>query len=269
MSAVTRLVPKRLKDAVRVLLGEASIALHPDRFSCPVCNHRDVPFHPLPAYFFRELDRYQHVYSIFQFETLNLEYYSCSRCGASDRDRLYALYFKKVLSESTESLSLLDIAPADALTRYLKSRTELRVRTADLFMNNVDDKIDITNMDTYRDEQFDMFICSHVLEHVPDDLAAMRELHRVLRKGGWGIAMVPINLGLNEIHEDPSITDQGTRWKYFGQNDHVRMYSKSGFVERLKSVGLQVEQRGASYFGDAVFAEHGIHPRSVLYVVRK
>jgi len=190
-------------------------------------------------------------------------------CDASDRDRLYALYFQKVMAHHDTPETVLDIAPKTSLTRFLKRRANVVVRTADLFMDGVDDKVDVTDMHVYSDGQFDVFICSHVLEHVDDDRAAMRELFRVLKPGGWGIAMVPIALGLTEIHEDPSLKDTASRWKYFGQGDHVRMYSKSGFVERLTSVGFSVDQLGASFFGDDAFARHAIHPRSVLYVVRK
>ena len=89
-------------------------------------------------------------------------------------------------------------------------------------MPNVDDKIDVTNMTWSADGQFDAFVCSRVLEHVDDDIAAMKELHRVLKKGGWGIAMVPIHLGLQSVLHDPSTADDATRWKYFGQSDHVQ-----------------------------------------------
>ena len=79
----------------------------------------------------------------------------------------------------------------------------------------------------------------------------------------------PVSFGSDETYEDSTITDEGLRRKYFGQNDHVRMYSKRGFVERLESVGFVVNQYGIDYFGAEVFALNGIHPRSVLYIVNK
>jgi SAM-dependent methyltransferase len=274
MRQLKQLLPNRLKDSLKVLIGKASAVEEPARpsptgLSCPVCDARDIQMQPLPFHYFRELDRYQFVHSIFMSETMNLEHYLCSSCLASDRDRLYALYFKRVLAERSSQLTVLDIAPAAALTRFLRAQRELRIRTADLYMENVDDKVDITNMHQYADGQFDAFICSHVLEHIPNDLVAMRELFRVLKVGGWGIAMVPINLALTAILEDPSITDEPGRWKFFGQNDHVRMYSKQGFIERLSSVGFRVETLGQKDFGEDAFKRYAIHPRSVLYIVRK
>jgi SAM-dependent methyltransferase len=273
MSTLTRLLPPRLKDSLKVLLGRAdAVPLSQDPaevFACSVCGADRVTLQPVPWSGFRELDQHQHVYSVFQYETFNFEYYACARCKAADRDRLYALYFRRALERRTDPFSVLHIAPSSPLTVYLKTFPHIRLRTTDLYMRDVDDRLDITNMHAYADGQFDAFICSHVLEHIPDDIAAMRELHRVTKKGGWGIAMVPIHLGLPATHEDPSITDESGRWKYFGQNDHVRVYTKTTFVERLKSVGFLVEQLDRSYFGEEAFTRHGIHPRSVLYVVKK
>ena len=77
----------------------------------------------------------------------------------------------------------------------------------------------------YSEGQFDVFICSHVLEHIPDDRKAMQELYRILKPRGYGIAMVPINLKVEMTLEDPSLQIP-SRWKYFAQDDHVRMYAK-------------------------------------------
>jgi SAM-dependent methyltransferase len=233
-----------------------------------VCGSTAVPFSPLPFYFFRELDKHQHVHSIFQYETLNLEHYLCSHCGASDRERLCALYLGEAL-RGCSGRDVLHIAPGAAFDQWLRARENLRVVTADLYMAGVDDTVDLTNMSRYVDAQFDVFLCSHVLEHIQDDLAALRELHRVLKPGGWGIVLSPIHLGLSETFEDTSVRDAGSRWRYFGQDDHVRIYAKADFVKRLQSAGFGVEELDRSHFGDQVLRKHGLHPRSVLYVVRK
>jgi predicted SAM-dependent methyltransferase len=124
-------------------------------------------------------------------------------------------------------------------------------------------------MNIYEDNTFDFFICSHVLEHIQNDIKAMSELYRVLKPGGKCIAMVPIALSLEEDYENPEITTAEGRWKHFGQDDHVRMYSKSGFVNKLASTGFLVHQLDVNFFGYEIFDKHGIHPRSVLYVVEK
>jgi len=81
--------------------------------------------------------------------------------------------------------------------------------------------------------------------------------------------MVPINLAAQKMDEDPAVTDEAERWRRFGQNDHVRLYTKAGFVERIHDAGFKVHQYGQEHFGAAAFALHGITPRSLLYVVEK
>jgi SAM-dependent methyltransferase len=85
----------------------------------------------------------------------------------------------------------------------------------------------------FADETFDRVICSEVLEHIPDDVAAMAELARVLRRGGTMAVTVPrrgperINWALSrEYHEVPG--------------GHIRIYSRRVLEERLASVGLRV-----------------------------
>ncbi len=124
-------------------------------------------------------------------------------------------------------------------------------------------------MGIYADGSIGFFICSHVLEHVADDRRALAELYRVLKPGRRGILVVPIVLTITEIDEDPTITDPAERWRRFGQDDHVRLYSKQGFLARVRDAGFVVHQLDRAFFGAETFARHGITQQSVLYVVEK
>jgi predicted SAM-dependent methyltransferase len=263
-------VPWRIRKASKSLFSAVKENLKPPTgLHCPVCGTGNVTFLPLPSYYNEMRERYGSIHSDGLSETMNRRQYSCSKCHASDRDRLYALYFRQFVRDGGSLTNILDIAPQPALTQFLKTLGATNYRSADMTATGVDDRVDIQNMSIYADGQFQIFICSHVLEHVTNDLAAMRELYRVLAPGGWGICMVPINLGLSDVYENPDIVDEADRWKHFGQNDHVRVYSKAGFIARLQSVGFTVQQYDISKFGKDVFSRHGIHPNSVLYVARK
>jgi ubiquinone/menaquinone biosynthesis C-methylase UbiE len=108
---------------------------------------------------------------------------------------LYTLYINHKVNELVEgqTIKLLDIAPSPPLTKYLKKQGKLDIRTADLEMEDVDDHVDITDMQIYPDNSFDAFICSHVLEHIDNDVQAMKELHRVLKPGGSLILVDSLN----------------------------------------------------------------------------
>lgn len=167
-----------------------------------------------------------------------------------------------------KKLKLIDFAPSSPLSVFIKQLDNFHYRTADLFMKNVDDKIDICNM-TYESNSFDIFICSHVLEHVTDDNKAFSELFRILKPDGWGILMAPICLS---IDNDIEGIDNGTkeeRWKYYGQDDHVRLYSKDGFITKIKKHGFLVKELTSDFFGTDTFRIFGININSILYVVYK
>lgn len=262
-------IAKRI--AKRILLGETHAPAPVDNggeFSCSVCGAVGVGMDPLPMYYFAQAQKYKFVHNIFFSETINFLHYSCKICSASDRDRLYALYLEDYF-KNRNLINLLDIAPAFMLRSYIRKHSNVNYRSMDLMMDGVDDKLDITDMYTYKENQFDFFICSHVLEHIPNDIKAMSELHRVLKPGGKGIAMVPINLQLAETMEDPECTDIPTRWHLYGQDDHIRMYAKNNFIARLKSVGFTVEELDINYFGAELFKKFAIYPSSVLYIVSK
>jgi SAM-dependent methyltransferase len=242
------------------------------QFYCPVCEESVVQFSPLPDIYFRELEEHGSDLRIPDFETCNFAAYQCPHCGATDRDRLYALFMADRLpyADSARAVfNLLDIAPSRALSRCIKRKFHVRYRTADLMLKNVDDQVDITSMDCYPEGSFDAYICSHVLEHVKNDRKAMAELWRILKPGGWGIAMVPIHSGLKEIREDFTKVSPEERWKHFGQGDHVRVYSQDGFVARLQDAGFLIRRFGREHFGNEAMRRCGLSAASVLYVVEK
>jgi predicted SAM-dependent methyltransferase len=241
-------------------------------YRCPLCKNEFDHFNRLPDYYIEMLDKYQYVHPFFYSETFNYLKYSCPACGASDRNRLYALYFEKRFSEIAihkSAYNILDIAPDKNLSDWIKKYPFIQYRSLDLYMEGVDDKADITNLNIYEKDRFDIIICSHVLEHIVDDRKAMGEIFRVLKPNGFAIIMVPIMLTLHEDLENHEWTSEADRWKYYGQNDHVRMYSKGGFVKKLEKTGFKVLQLGIEYFGKETFLQNGIHRQSVLYIVEK
>ena len=142
----------------------------------------------------------------------------------------YGKVRENVLSPSTLSLERHRL-----LWLYLQRKTDF---TSDLYSPLADVKADICDL-PFEDEQFDVIFCNHVLEHIPDDTQAMRELYRVLSKGGWGIFQVPQELERAETFSDDTITDPKERARIFGQYDHVRIYGKDYF-DKLRSIGFEV-----------------------------
>ena len=201
---------------------------------------------------------------------LSVDAYTCSRCGASDRERIYALWIDQQLENKlfAKGTRTIHFAPEPALSRKLKGMEAFDYKTADLLMNDVDYKVDMMDM-PFDDESFDFFICSHVLEHVDSDDQAIKELYRITKPGGCGILMVPIILGLEKTVEDPSVKDEAGRWRLYGQGDHVRLYAHNDYVNKICLHGFRVEELGESFFGEGVFSTVGLTRTSILYVVTK
>lgn len=162
----------------------------------------------------------------------------CIHCNALERHRFVWLYFqhKTDLFDGRQK-KILHIAPEASLEPLLKARLGANYITADIEDPRAAVKMDITQIQ-YPDDSFDVIYCSHVLEHVPEDRKAMRELRRVLKPGGWAILLVPV-VG-DHTYEDPSITDPAERLKAFGLEDHVRQYGRD-YIDRLREAGFAVK----------------------------
>ena len=151
-------------------------------YRCPICGVGLRAFKPIWRSYTRKVEQFGYVHRHAELETFNREAFSCPKCDASDRDRLMAVFLDGVLPSLTSggNIRLTDFAPSDPLSRKLSGNPSIEYRTADLYRNDVQDRIDLTAI-SYPDASTDIFICSHMFEHIPDDRKAMRELYRILK----------------------------------------------------------------------------------------
>jgi len=156
-----------------------------------------------------------------------------------ERHRLLWLYLKSETSVFTNSLKVLHFAPEQAFYKRFRNIKNWDYTTTDLNSPIADVKADICDL-PFQENEFDLIICNHVLEHIPDDTKAMQELYRILKPGGMAILQVPYDADRDTTFEDDSITDPKERTRIFGQYDHVRVYGMDYF-EKLASIGFKVE----------------------------
>ena len=261
----------RFKEWTKTLKRQAQLNRYRGtQYRCPICAVTLRAFKPIWRSFWIDYQQYEYIRSPFAMETFNVGAFSCPACDAYDRERLTALYLDRAFRafDQQRRYRLVEFAPAHALYKMMNRYPFIAYRSADLLSNTADDRVDLTNC-PYADGSVDIFLCSHVLEHIDDDRKAMRELHRILGPDGFGIVLVPLFPDIDETNEDPAITTVEERWKYFGGGDHVRQYGKRDFVGRLAAAGFTVDQLGIDYFGKDAFRQAGIAENSVLYVVRK
>ena len=163
----------------------------------------------------------------------------CPGTLSLERHRLLWLYLQRKTTLLENKLKVLHIAPEQVFYSRFKRFNHWDYTTTDLYSPLADVKADICDL-PFIDGTFDLILCNHVLEHIPDDLKAMEELYRVLKKGGTLIAQVPLEAERSVTFEDNSITDKAKRTEIFGQYDHVRIYGKD-YYQRLESVGFKTE----------------------------
>jgi SAM-dependent methyltransferase len=237
-------------------------------YQCPICGIGLRAFRPMRKSYWGDIKKFEWIYHPSRMETFNAAAAYCPGCNASDRERLTALYLDETFRafDRQRTYSLIEFAPNEALSKMIKRHSIIAYRSADLSRKDVDERIDLTAMENYPDGSVDGILCSHILEHIPDDRAAMREICRVLRPDGFAVILVPLVVGVDETHEDPMIKTEALRWKYFGLGDHVRQYGKRDFLDRLAAAGLRVEQLGIEHFGAQVLRRAGVAANSVLYV---
>lgn len=166
------------------------------------------------------------------------DHFECARCGSTDRERHLLAYMRASgVWDGMSGKALLQFAPEARLTPLLSSAGLAKHVRGDLYPQEpAVEKIDMLGI-PYADASFDLVMANHVLEHVDDDLAALRELYRVLKPGGLAILQTPYCQLLHRTISDPGVTEPGQRLQLYGQEDHTRLYGRDIF-DRFTSVGF-------------------------------
>ena len=159
-----------------------------------------------------------------------------------ERHRLMWLFLKDNTNffTATKKFKVLHIAPEQCFLDIFRKQQNLNYITSDLESPIADVKADICDL-PFKENEFDVVFCNHVLEHISNDTKAIQELYRVLKPGGFGIFQIPQDLSKAITFEDSTITDRKERAKLFGQYDHLRVYGRDYF-NKLRSIGFKVDE---------------------------
>lgn len=197
----------------------------------------------------------------------------CPNCLSLERHRLLWLWLVRESDIGRGAMALprlLHIAPEVALMRKFKkmyASTPDRYVTADLESPLADMHFDVQQI-PLEAESFDAIICNHIMEHVEDDGKALSELYRIMRRGGWGVILSPVELEREHTFEDDTITDPAERTRIFGQYDHRRIYGRD-YAKRLEEAGFEVYECDYANFIPAKEKELYALTDELLYIVRK
>lgn len=191
---------------------------------------------------------------------------SCHSCDSLERQRLLALLLGAFGKQATLGRTLLDVAPSRQMSRLVRELNPDGYLGVDFDPKADGRLVDVVASLTdlpLPDASVGLLVCYHVLEHVPDDLAAMREIARVLPPGGAALVQVPWRPGPTD--EDPTASPQ-ERLRRFGQADHVRTYGDE-FDDRLSASGLDVVRLEAGgLVPEPLMRLFGINPAEIVWV---
>ena len=233
-----------VRDAVAAL-NELSLLSLKDFFGpktgveCNICGWRGSKFYPNAGSGYSEMN------------------IGCPRCHCIHRYRSLAAILDAKTEFFSQGSSVIEVAPVRGFQAYsLWRKNGSNYISFDLEKFGME-KGDLTAM-RFGDNSCEFFVCFHVLEHVPAEDKALREIFRVLRPNGVAILQVPIDYKLTETIE------YGFANRF--ETNHVRRYSEKGFFESLTASGFLVSKVGVHDLFDRETAiKYGLDSEPVYF----
>jgi SAM-dependent methyltransferase len=187
----------------------------------------------------------------------------CPQCKSLERHRLLYLALTQHEQYMLIGKDVLHFAPEECI-RDLARRASKTYITADLLPRDVDIALDITNI-CIPSNAFDIVICNHVIDQIPNDIAALRELYRILRLQGLALITVTIVEGWEHTFEDPEIHSRENRRRYFGLEDRCHYYGRD-FSTRIEAAGFVVDVFQPEF---RCYSHYGLTAGDKIFICRK
>ncbi|MCL2718601.1 MAG: class I SAM-dependent methyltransferase [Lachnospiraceae bacterium] len=238
---------------------------------CVLCEKEVDNFLPY------EIDLQKALAFVEKYQTIgsDINNFSCPYCYSNDRERHLYLYLKalNIWDTINAQTSILHIAPERLLSILISKRNPLNYIKGDLYPENSSVqgviKVDITNPQ-FDDDFFDIILANHIFEHIFDDVRAMNEIYRMLKKDGIAILQTPYSLNLANTYEDASIIGESEREEHFGQSDHIRIYSEQDFFNKLASAGFILNiHKSSEFFNEEEARKYGFNHKEDLILCLK
>lgn len=185
----------------------------------------------------------------------------CPKCGSVERHRELKVWLD-ANPNIFERRNVLHFAPEQTIANLVRPLAT-EYKSADIAEGRADLKLNIEKLDL-PDNGFDALICSHVLEHV-DDRAALSEMYRILRPGGFAVLMTPVIEGWAKTYESASVLTEADRVLQFGQHDHLRYYG-ADIRDRIRAAGFALSEFTAE---EPYVSRHALSRGSKIFIATR
>lgn len=246
--------------------GRRVINAGPNR--CRVCGARVRRLHDT-GYGFEVLERLQVVGGMRRFSD------QCPICHSSSRERLIWFWLSQADKgfRFASNITTAHLAPEKGLSRKLREAAPAGYTAYDFEPSRYRHLARVEHADLSKlpmaDDSVDLFICNHVLEHVPDVPLALAQIRRVLKPGGTAILQVPIAMKLEETIELAHDVTQDDRIRLVGQDDHLRLFNQPKYRATLEAAGFEVELYDAFEDNGRLATQWQLDPFEKLHLCRK
>lgn len=201
----------------------------------------------------------------------DVDNFGCMYCNSHDRERHLFMFFDKLqLWGRLRNARVLHFAPETNLSKRIAACEPMQYVRADLYSDEAGiERIDATSI-PFDGNTFDFLIANHILEHIPNYLAAVGEFYRILKPGGVGILQTPYSRLLKRNFEENNINTDELRLFFYGEKDHLRTFSEHGLKQDIEQSGLRLKViRHDEYFDDASSYLYGVNRDEDLLYVHK
>lgn len=172
---------------------------------------------------------------------------ACPQCDSHPKHRQFFLWLTREYNLKDKTGVAVIFAPERAFDSVWEQMEGLRVFRVDYEkIRDVDAQVDLQQLGLASDA-IDFVWCHQVLEHIQDDLAAMRELNRILRSGtGELVVSVPMVEALDTVEYGFADPKESGHWRIYGE-DFAAKLEASGF--EVKRVDFVIPKKQAIRFG--------------------
>lgn len=187
----------------------------------------------------------------------------CPICQSKEVHRISWLLLKRKIGVTERKLRFLHVAPEPVLRRRLGGLKNLTYISGDLQPGVGDLAFNIYQL-PFADKSFDVVFLSHVLNALPDDMPALREILRVLTPGGVVIPPVPLQPG--EVTREAFTREE--RIALCSDPDIFRIYGED-LRDRMQSVGFDACR--IAFYEECSHREHvrfGLQPTPLVIGTR-